>query len=80
VGIAAWLEAQRIKTLWDMPPAVWEKAGLAFRRYAPMRLEAKLPRRIVADFLIAAHAQYHGLRVLTFDSVVYRAVFDGILA
>ena len=33
------------------------------------------PRRIAADFLIAAYAEHHRAAVLTFDAAVYRAVF-----
>jgi predicted nucleic acid-binding protein len=64
--------------LWEMPAAVWERAGVAFGEYARARRAGTLPRRIVADFLIAAHAEHHGLSVLTFDATVYRAVFPAV--
>jgi hypothetical protein len=37
-----------------------------------------LPRRLVADFVIAAHAEEHGLGVMSFDDTVYKAVFPGL--
>ncbi len=64
-----------IQVLWEMPPSVWERAGDAFGQYARLRRGGSLPRRIVGDFLIAAHAEHHALDVLTFDDTVYKAVF-----
>ncbi len=73
--IESWLTASQISTLWEMPPPVWTRAGQAFRAYADLRRDRTLPRRIAADFLIAAHAEHHGVSVLTFDETVYEAVF-----
>jgi predicted nucleic acid-binding protein len=72
------LERAGFDVLWEMPASVWERAGVAFGEYARARRKGQLPRRLVADFLIAAHAEHHGLRVLTFDDTVYRAVFQDI--
>jgi predicted nucleic acid-binding protein len=58
---------------------VGELAGTSFGDYARQRRSGKLPRRLIADFLVAAHAAHHGLRVLTFDRTVYDAMFPHLL-
>jgi predicted nucleic acid-binding protein len=73
-----WLEHQEVSTLWEMPESVWDNAGIAFGNYATLRRAGKIPRRIVADFLIAAHAEHHQLEVLTFDDTVFTSVFPKI--
>ncbi|MBA2666760.1 MAG: hypothetical protein H0U69_06985, partial [Trueperaceae bacterium] len=40
---------------------VWELAGRTFGVYARQRRSANVPRRLIADYLIAAHAAHHGL-------------------
>lgn len=74
------LAIAKIPTAWSMPPEAWTLAGEAFGRYALLRRAGKLPRRLLADFLIAAHAQHHGYLVLTFDTTVYDAAFPQLLA
>ena len=77
-GIRAFLDRADIPTLQEMPLEVWEEAGTAFGRYATRRRKGRLPRRIIADFIIAAHATYHKLKVLTFDTTIYKAVFHDL--
>ena len=77
-GIWRFLQKAQITTLWEMPQAAWEAAGKGFGQYAELRRRGVLPRRILADFLIAAHAQHHGLGVMSFDGTVYTAVFPGL--
>ena len=77
-GIHAFLERADIRVLWETPQSVWERSGLAFGTYAAQRRGGSLPRRIVADFVIAAHAEHHKLSVLTFDETVYKAVFPAL--
>ncbi|MDR7392484.1 MAG: PIN domain nuclease, partial [Armatimonadota bacterium] len=72
------LEKAQVDVLWDMPPVVWERAGRASGEYARTRRGRVLPRRIVADFLVGAHAEHHGLAVATLDPVVFRTVFTGV--
>ncbi|MDR5676981.1 MAG: type II toxin-antitoxin system VapC family toxin [Armatimonadota bacterium] len=77
-GLRAFLEKAQVDVLWDMPPVVWERAGRASGEYARTRRGGVLPRRIVADFLVGAHAEHHGLAVATLDPVVFRTVFTGV--
>jgi predicted nucleic acid-binding protein len=61
---------------WDFSEAIWRIAGRAFQAYAVRRKRADSgPRRILADFLIGAHALHHGYSLLTFDDRLYRAAF-----
>jgi len=62
---------------WDLGEAIWRSAGRAFRGYAERRRKHRdlSPRRILADFLIGAHAAAHGHRLLTLDEHLYRAAF-----
>ena len=73
------LDMAQISIAWTMPMEVWELAGRSFGDYARRRRSGNLPRRLIADFLIAAHAAHHGLRVLTFDRTVYDAMFPHLL-
>ena len=76
--IRVFLQRAEIATLWAMHESVWKRAGTAFGDYASLRRSGSLPRRIVADFLIAAHAEHHELSVLTFDNTVFAGVFPDV--
>lgn len=62
---------------WTTDESVWRAAGKAFQKYANRRRKQKAggPRRILADFLIGAHALEKGYRLLTLDAGIYRAAF-----
>jgi predicted nucleic acid-binding protein len=62
---------------WNLNEAVWRVAGRAFQTYAARRRKHRdsVPRRILADFLIGAHALETGCRLLTLDDHLYRAAF-----
>lgn len=62
---------------WDLNERIWRLAGRAFQQYAARRRKQRDPgpRRILADFLIGAHAMQKGLRLLTLDERLYRAAF-----
>lgn len=62
---------------WELPEAVWRRAGQAFHDYAERRKRQRDrgPRRILADFLIGAHASHRGYHLLTLDERIYKAAF-----
>jgi len=62
---------------WNLEEAIWRTAGLAFRVYAARRRRQREsgPRRILADFLIGAHALRRGCQLLTLDEGIYRSAF-----
>ncbi len=53
------------------------EAGNAYQKYAERRRKQGTngPRRILADFLIGAHALVNGYKLLTLDGRMYRASF-----
>jgi predicted nucleic acid-binding protein len=62
---------------WNLDEAIWRAAGRAFQVHAKRRRSQGEvgPRRLFADFLIGAHAQFYGYRLLTLDERHYRAAF-----
>jgi predicted nucleic acid-binding protein len=62
---------------WDIDEQIWRAAGRAFESYASRRRKHKPfgPRRILADFVIGAHAVRRGYRLLTLDDRLYRTAF-----
>jgi len=79
--IDAFLRDTGLTVDWDLDEATWRAAGRAFQKYATRR-RAQLPqgpRRILADFLIGAHAVVRGHRLLTLDDRLYRAAFPRLL-
>ena len=62
---------------WEMDETVWRAAGRAFQIYAAQRRKGKGsgPRRILADFLIGAHALRNGYTLLTLDARLYKTAF-----
>ena len=62
---------------WGFSGRIWRSAGEAFRMYAERRRKQKgaEPRRILADFLIGAHALVSGYKLLTLDERTRRTAF-----
>jgi predicted nucleic acid-binding protein len=62
---------------WELGKKAWRAAGAAFQGYGARRRGQKAgePRRILADFLIGAHALVNGYRLLTLDAGIYQASF-----
>ena len=62
----------------DLDEEIWRAAGRAFQAYAMRRRKQRDPgpRRILADFLIGAHAFQRGYDLLTLDDHLYRATFS----
>ena len=75
--VGSFLEETGIVIDWDLGESVWRSAGRAFQRYAEGRRKHRDSgaRRILADFLIGAHAHVLGCRLLTLDERLYRAAF-----
>jgi len=65
---------------WNLDEATWRAAGRAFQAYAARRRKAGEPgpRRILADFVIGAHAMQKGYCLLTLDDRVYQAAFPAL--
>ena len=70
-----------IRIDWNLDETVWRLAGEAYQAYAARRrkYEDHGPRRILADFVIGAHALRFGCRLLTLDSKLYRASFPKLV-
>ncbi len=75
--VTAFVEETGIAVDWDLGEAVWRSAGLAFQGYVERRRKQRDTgrRRILADFMIGAHAQVRGYRLLTLDERLYRTAF-----
>lgn len=66
---------------WNLSQAMWRTAGRAYGKYAARRKAQRDPgpRRILADFLIGAHAEEHGYSMLTLDDHLYRSAFPNLV-
>jgi predicted nucleic acid-binding protein len=62
---------------WNLSEGVWRAAGAAFQAYSIRRKRGREygPRRILADFVIGAHALENKFKLLTLDEGVYRTAF-----
>jgi predicted nucleic acid-binding protein len=78
--VTSFLDDTGIAIDWDLTQPVWRSAGRAFQAYAERRRRQRTsgPRRILADFVIGAHAHTRGYRLLTLDEGVYRAAFSSL--
>jgi predicted nucleic acid-binding protein len=75
--VRTFLDATGVVIDYQLDESVWAEAGLRFARYAARRRKAtgEGPRRLLADFLIGAHALVQAERLLTLDPKVYRMDF-----
>lgn len=75
--IERFLKQTRIAVEWDLPQEAWRMAADRFGDYAGRRRRqrAETPRRMPADFLVAAHAQLRADRLATLDQRRYRTDF-----
>jgi predicted nucleic acid-binding protein len=66
---------------WNLDELVWRTAGRAFQLYVARRRKQRRAgqQRILADFLIGAHAIQNGFRLLTMDHRLYRAAFPRLV-
>ncbi|MDX2007780.1 MAG: type II toxin-antitoxin system VapC family toxin [Meiothermus sp.] len=68
-----------IEVDWQISEATWLEAGESFAAYAQRRRKqnTQTPRRILADFVIGAHALHQADRLLTTDAW-YKTIFKGL--
>ncbi len=73
-------EEAGIAVEWVLEERIWRRAGVAFQEYATRRRKQNgaEPRRLLADFLIGAHALENGYKLLTLDGGMYRKAFPGL--
>jgi predicted nucleic acid-binding protein len=69
--------ATGIRVDWNLDETIWRIAGRAFLAHSARRRQRREPgpRRIVADFLIGAHAFHNEFSLLTLDVPFFRAAF-----
>lgn len=74
------LRVSGIDVEWDFNEAIWRAAGLAHQGYVKRRKASGggLPRRILTDLLIGAHASVRGHSLLTMDQDIYARAFPGL--
>ena len=62
---------------WEIGERAWRAAATAFQGYAARRKKQRGAEagRILADFLIGAHALVNGYKLLTLDARMYQASF-----
>lgn len=79
--LRSFVEHTGIAVDWDLDETIWRLAGRAFQNYAARRRKkgSSAPRRILADFVIGAHAAKAGHQLLTFDDRFYRAAFPRLM-
>ncbi len=75
--VSTFLEENGIAIDWHLHEGIWRSAGRAFQAYAERRRKQhdQGMRRLLADFLIGAHAHVRGYRLLSLDEELYRAAF-----
>ena len=78
--VEAFVTATGISVDWNLHQTIWRTAGRAYGKYADRRKKQRDsgPRRILADFLIGAHALEHGYSFLTLDDRLYRPAFPNL--
>jgi predicted nucleic acid-binding protein len=77
--VERFLSEKDIEVDWGQNREVWGTAGARYGEYARDRRKQKGdpgPRRILADFLIGAHAVHCAKALLTSDSSIYGTYFS----
>jgi hypothetical protein len=78
--VRRFLEDTGVVVDFRLEESVWTESGLRFAKYAARRKKStgEGPRRILADFLIGAHALVQADRLLTLDPKVYQQDFPEV--
>ena len=78
--VGSFFEETGIGVDWELSVQIWRLAGRAFQAYADRgrKQRDKGARRILADFVIGAHAFANGFRLLTLDEGLYRPAFPSL--
>jgi len=65
---------------WKIDEDIWREAGRAYRSYSRRRFRSggSPPRRILADFIIGAHALKRGYTLLTLIEGDFATAFPGL--
>lgn len=65
---------------WNLEQTIWRLAGQAFQSYVERRKRQRDSgaRRILADFIIGAHATQRGYHLLTLDQSLFSAAFPNL--
>ncbi len=80
--VEAFLSQTAVRVDWSLEKAIWQAAGLAYRAYALHRHTEGAPmtsRRILADFVIGAHAAGRQATLLTWDEDIYHTYFPDLI-
>lgn len=75
--VEQFLTSTRISVEWEITEQVWHAAAGRFQKYAERRRrhQHRAPRRLIADYLVGAHALLRADRLITLDQRVYRTDF-----
>lgn len=75
--LESFLKRGQLRVDWDTSEAIWQMSGRAYSAYARRRTRSGggHPRRILADFLIGAHALTLGASLVTLDDTHYRSAY-----
>jgi predicted nucleic acid-binding protein len=78
--VAEFCAGTGIEIEWQITEKIWREAGRAYHAYARRRRRSgdHHPRRILADFLIGAHALINGYALLTMDKSVFHTAFPAL--
>ena len=78
--VGSFFEETGIWVDWELSEQIWRLAGRALQAYTERRRKQRdqATRRILADFIIGAHAFANGFRLLTLDEGLHRAAFPSL--
>ena len=76
----SFLTRGQLQVDWDTGETIWQTSGQAYSAYARRRSRSGggRPQRILADFLIGAHALSLGATLVTLDDTHYRSAYPGL--